>query len=64
MTNKNTTARRYTSPATPPPLTTREPLAATPAPLVCLRCGYNSGAGAVPLVTFAWGGLTRSRPTR
>jgi hypothetical protein len=53
-----TTARRYTTPATPPPLVSTPvgPMrAAAAAPLLCIRCGAGSSRARGALVSFGWG---------
>lgn len=59
-----TTARRYTTPATPPALVSR-PLAevriGASAPVLCIRCGDAERRAATDLVSFAWG---RTAPPR
>lgn len=57
-----TTARRYSTPATPPRLVARPEAAssAVHAPVLCLQCAGGSGHAAPSLVSFAWGRVSPS----
>lgn len=57
-------ARRYTSPATPPRLVVAAgPGASASArpPVLCLRCGGETGHALPGLVTFGWGRVVTRR---
>ncbi len=61
-----TTDRRYTAPASPPPLVSRPVRAASPiaAPLLCIRCADGLGHASRGLVSFGWGRVALSRARR
>lgn len=58
--------RRYTTPATPPPLVDRPPQrpAGVNAPLFSFREGQSRGRTGPAMVTFGWGPVILSRLAR